>query len=197
MGNVDKARLLYQCDVKNSRGQIINRIFDPKVNALIPVEKVAGADVGLSHSLNITKDLFATTANTDLVNFKKYHYMVLSYAIIADDPSQIDPTQFLAGRRNIKVYSGIPHKTEPELFGTNLNSGYGSGPKLTSLEGRGNGGNVLEFTEETIQQILKDNFAPNPVYIGGAGPVKIKVIDPIKVPKANFELIFREKGLLH
>lgn len=191
--NVDKARLLYQCDVKNNRGQIINRIFDPVVNALIPVEKVAGSDAGITHSLNITQDLFATTANTDLINFKTYHYMVLSYAIIADDPAQIDPTQFLAGRRNIKVYRGIPHKTEPELFGTNLNSGYGSGPQLTRLEGRGNGGNVLEFTDATIQQILKDNFAPNPVYIGGSGPVKVKVIDPIKVPKANFELIFRER----
>lgn len=192
LDNVDKARLMFQCDVKNSRGQIINRVFDPKLNALIPVEKVAGADQGLNHSIHITQDLFATTANTDLINFKSYYYLVMSYAIIADDPQQLDPNQFLAGRRNIKVYRGIPHKTEPENFGTQLKSGYGSGPKLTRLEGRGNGGNVLELSQESIDEIMANNFSNNPTYIGGAGPVNIKVIDPLKVPKADFELIFKE-----
>lgn len=193
LDNIDKARLLYQCDIKNGRGQIINRVFDPKLNALIPVEKVDGADAGLTHSLNITQDLFALTSNTDLVNFKSYYYMVLSYAIIADDPQQNDPNQFLAGRRNIKVYKGIPHKTEPENFGTVLNAGYGSGPKLKRIEGRGNGGNVLEFTKETVDEILKNGWSQYPVYMGGKGPVKVKVVDPLKVPKAEFELIFKER----
>lgn len=191
--NIDKARLLYQCDIKNGRAQIINRVFDPKVNALIPVEKVDGADVGLTHSLNITQDLFATTANTDLVNFKSYFYMVLSYAIIADDPQQTDPNQFLAGRRNIDVYKAIPHKTEPENFGTVLTSGYGSGPELKRIEGRGNGGNVLEFTEATINDILQNGESKQPVYMGGKGPVRVKVVDPLKVPKADFELFFKER----
>ena len=191
--NIDKARLMYQCDIRNGRGQIINRVFDPKLNALIPVEKVAGADAGLRHTLSITQDLFSTTANTDLVNFKSYYYLVLSYAIISDDPSQLDPTQFLAGRRNIKVYRGIPHKTEPENGGTQLSSGYGSGPELTRIEGRGNGGNVLEFSSATIDEILKNGFSANPTYVGGSGPVAVKVVDPIKVPKADFELVFRER----
>ncbi|MBS3914950.1 MAG: hypothetical protein KG003_10645 [Bacteroidetes bacterium] len=190
--NVDKARLLYQCDLYNNRDQIINRVFDPKLNALIPVEKVDGANKGLQHSLNITRDLFATTGNTDLVNFKTYYYMVLSYSIISDDPQQTDPNQFLAGRRNIKVYKGIPHKTEPEQNGTILNSGYGSGPMLKRIEGRGNGGNVLEFSDETIKEILANNWSANPVYLGGQGPVKVKVVDPLKVPKAEFELYVRE-----
>ena len=141
--NVDKARLIYQSDVKNRTGQVINRVFDPKLNALIPVEKVDGANEGLTHTYSIKNDLFSKSANTSLIDFKNYYYMVLSYAIIADDPTQLDPSQFLAGRRNIKVYRGTPHKTEPEKFGTKLNTSYGSGPSLTQLEGRGNGGQII------------------------------------------------------
>ena len=191
--NIDKARLLFQCDIKNGRGQIINKVFDPKLSALIPVEKVDGADKGVSHSFNIQSDLFATTSNTQLVNFKSYYYMVLSYAIMSDDPTLTDPDQYLAGRRNINVYKGIPHKTDPENSGTTLNSGYGSGPKLKRIEGRGNGGNVLEFTQETIDRILDSGYSQFPVYMGGLGPVAVKVIDPLKVPKGNFELYFRER----
>ncbi|MBL7811733.1 MAG: hypothetical protein JNL57_05875 [Bacteroidetes bacterium] len=192
--NTDKARLLFQADMSNGRGMIINKVFDPKLATLIPVIKVEGADKGVLHSYSIKQDLFATTANTNLVDFKPYYYMVLSYAIIADDPTQSDPTQFLAGRRNIQVYRAVPHKTQPENFGTELRSGYGSGPRLTRLDGRGNGGNVLEFSEETIKTIMKDGYAPNPTYVGGAGPVAIKVIDPLKVPKAKFELYFKERS---
>jgi hypothetical protein len=108
--NIDKARLLFQCDLKNGRGQIINRVFDPKLSALIPVEKVDGADKGIIHSLNIKQDLFSSAANTNLINFKSYYYMVLSYAIISDDPQQNDPNQFLAGRRNIQVYKAIQNR---------------------------------------------------------------------------------------
>ena len=194
LDNIDKARLLFQCDVKNNRAQIINKVYDPKLASLIPVEKVDGADRGVQHSFSIKTDLFATGSNTGLVDFKPYYYMVLSYAIISDDPLQADPDQFLAGRRNIRVYRAVPHKTEPENFGTQLNSNYGSGPKLTRIEGRGNGGNVLEFSKETVDEILKNGISNNPTYMGGMGPVAIKVIDPLKVPNAKFELYFKERS---
>ena len=29
LDNIDKARLLFQCDVKNNRGQVINKVYDP------------------------------------------------------------------------------------------------------------------------------------------------------------------------
>ncbi len=190
--NVDKARLLFQCDIKNNRGQIINKVYDPKLSALIPVEKVDGADKGVQHTYSIKNDLFATTANTSLVDFKPVYYMVMSYAILSDDSLQVDPNQFLAGRRNIKVYKAIPHKTEPEQFGTEVQSVYGGGPSLTRLAGRGNGGNVLEFSKETIDEIMKNNYAQKPTYVGGAGPVNIKVVDPLKVPNAKFEFVFKE-----
>lgn len=192
LDNVDKARLLFQCDLKNNRGMIVNKVYDPKLAALLPVIKVEGADGGIQHTWSIKNDLFATSANTQLVDFKPVYYLVMSYAILADDSLQVDPNQFLAGRRNIKTYKVVPHKTEPENFGTELSAGYGSGPVLTRLAGRGNGGNVLEFTKETMDDILANNIASKPTYVGGFGPVKIKVVDPLKVPNAKFEFVFKE-----
>ncbi|MSP57640.1 MAG: hypothetical protein CK532_00745 [Flavobacteriales bacterium] len=193
--NVDKARLLFQCDVKNNRAQIINKVYDPKLATLIPVEKVDGADKGVQHTWSIKNDLFATIANTQLVDFKPVYYLVLSYAILADDTLQLDPNQFLAGRRNIKVIKAIPHKSEPENFGTELNSIYGGGPELMRLSGRGNGGNELNFTKETLKEILEKNVSSKPVYKSGTGPVKIKVVDPLKVPNAKFEFVFKENKI--
>lgn len=194
LDNIEKARLLFQCDIKDGVAQIVNKVFDTKVSAYVPVSKVEGSDQGLTHSFSVKKDLFATSANQSLIDFNSYYYMVLSYAYLSNDPSRSNPEQFLAGRRNIKSYKAIPHKTEPELGGNVLGSYYGYGPKLQTIEGRGNGGNVLEFTKETIDEILKNNKAKSPVYMGGAGPVRIKVVDPIKVPKARFELVMREIG---
>ena len=56
---------------------------------------------------------------------------------------------YIAGRRNIQVYSGIPHFTEAEAGGTLLNAAFGDGVKVTRIEGLGNGSNYLEFTETT------------------------------------------------
>jgi hypothetical protein len=193
LNNIDRARLLFQCDIKDNFAQIINRVFDPKVNAYIPEEMVNGENAGLRHSFSIKNDLFAQTANQALVDFRTYYYMVLSYGVLVDDTLSTEPVQFLAGRRNIQIIRGIPHKTDPENFGTKLNAGYGSGPSLKRIEGRGNGGNVLEFTQETVDEILRNGHAPNPVYMGGNGPVKVKVVDPLKVPKGDFELVLQER----
>jgi len=193
LDNIDKARLLFQCDVQNNRGQIVNQVFDPKLSQMIPVEKVDGADKGVQHTFSIKNDLFATSANTSLVDYKNYYYMILSYAVLSDDTLQIDPNQFLAGRRNIQVYRATPHKTDSENFGTELNSTYGSGPVLKRISGRGNGGMSLEFTEETVKEILATNFVTQPTYMGGFGPVNVKVVDPLKVPTDKFELIFKER----
>jgi hypothetical protein len=190
--NIDKARLLFQADVQNGRDMIINRVYDPKLSQLVPVIMVEGADKGVKHSYSIKNDLFATSASTRLVDFKPYYYMVLSYAILADDSLQLDPNQYLAGRRNIRVIRAIPHKTEPENFGTELNTQYGSGPSLVRLSGRGNGGQVLEFTKETLDEVLSTGYAPNPKYMAGMGPVNVKVVDPLKVPNAKFTLVFDE-----
>ncbi len=194
LDNIDKARLLFQCDLENKRGQIVNKIFDPKLSQMIPVEKVDGADKGVRRTFSIKNDLFATSANTQLVDFKNYYYMVLSYAILSDDTLQQDPNQFLAGRRNIRVYRATPHRNDPQNEGTELRTSYGSGPALMRVSGRGNGGMPLEFTKETIDSILQFGGVAYPKYVAGAGPVKIKVVDPLKIPKNKFQFYFRERS---
>ncbi len=193
LDNIDKARLLFQCDIENKRGQIVNKVFDPKLSQMVPVEKVDGADDGVRRTFSIKNDLFATSANTTLTDFKNYYYMVLSYAILSDDTLQQDPNQFLAGRRNIRVYRATPHKTEPENGGTELQSSYGSGPSLVRISGRGNGGLPLEFTKETVDQILQTGYVAQPKYVAGAGPVAIKVVDPLKIPNNKFQFYLRER----
>jgi hypothetical protein len=105
----------------------------------------------------------------------------------------VDPNQFLAGRRNINIYRATPHKTEPENNGTQLQSAYGSGPSLVRISGRGNGGMPLEFTKETIDEILEWGIAAKPKYVAGAGPVAIKVVDPLKIPNNKFQFYLKER----
>jgi len=188
LGNIEKARLIFQCDIKDDYTQIINKVFDPVVNAEIPVEKVNGANEGLVNTLSIVKDEFSTASNKQLINFKTYHFMVISYAVITNDPLKSDPQQYLAGRGNITSISGIPHKNEAERSGIKLNSSYGSGPKITRIAGKGSACNELEFSQETIESVLANNTISNPTYLGGKGPLNIKIVDPVKVPKACFRL---------
>ncbi|MFM7903009.1 MAG: T9SS C-terminal target domain-containing protein, partial [Bacteroidota bacterium] len=79
IGNPDKVRLVYQCDIKDGVAQLVNFEFDPNLNANVPIEKVNGADKGISHTFIVNQDLFAT-GSTALVNHKTYYYTVLSYA---------------------------------------------------------------------------------------------------------------------
>ena len=95
---------------------------------------------------------------------------------------------YISGRRNIKVYSGIPHINNPENGGTTLNASYGDGVELTRLEGKGNGGLALELTSETVEEILdsEDHRSLSPTYEQGQGPISITVVDPVKVPKGDY-----------
>ena len=113
--------------------------------------------------------------------------MVVSYAAL---PGHRE-LEYLAGRK-IQEFSVIPHNPEPEEGGLKVNGKYGDGPKLVRLEGRGNGGIDLELTEASINEILANGRTQFPEYEIGQGPVNIKVVDPLKVPKGNFELILRE-----
>jgi hypothetical protein len=209
--NPDKARMIAQCDVNNGVAQLVNREFDADLQAEIPQDMTIDAgDDGIVHSFSVKTDAFASGDNR-LVNHKTYYYLVLAYAynryLEYDDetfnpltplaPSNIGQKKpYLAGRKNVRVYSAIPHITSPEAGGTNQPSNYGSGPKLTRIEGTGNGTNILELTQSTEDAIV----AATPVnlggnarmdaiqYEGGAGPVNIKVIDPLNVPLGDFTI---------
>ncbi|MEM9545565.1 MAG: hypothetical protein AAGA77_06305, partial [Bacteroidota bacterium] len=79
LDDIDQARLIRQVDVKNGVNEIYNWFPvpnpDPASNDLVwvPERQVAGADVGIEHSFNVTIDQFANT-DRRLVNHRNYYY---------------------------------------------------------------------------------------------------------------------------
>ena len=203
----DKARLVFRSDINDDVTGIVNQYLDPILGVYTPIEEVpsvlssgviGSVDEGVQFSFQITDDRFAI-GNTKLVNHKTYYFMSLSYGYnraeenaspydvnAADYDGRNQP--YISGRRNIKVYSGIPHINNPENGGTTLNASYGDGVELTRLEGKGNGGLALELTSETVQEILnsEDHRSFFPTYEQGQGPISISVVDPVKIPKGDY-----------
>lgn len=193
-----QARLVAQCDVKNNITQLINWNIDPNLNQLVPMDMTLNSNNnGVFMSFRILEDAFATQ-NRNLINNKEYYYTVLAYG--QNQYQVFQPTSapggqrlpFLAGRRNITTYTAIPHITDPRYNGTVLNAEYGDGPEVTRIEGLGNGGQNLELLPEVTEQILRaPNFSVQfPTYAGGAGPVTIKVVDPVAIPSGDYILAF-------
>lgn len=198
--NPDKARLVAQVDIKDGIGQLVNWTADADLNMPVPQEMVNGGDTGIVHSFRILEDKFST-GDPRLTNFKTYHFMAIAYGYNEYEPYDPDPSKrtgqprpYLPGRKaptgSIRSYSGIPHKPSVENNGTVVNAQYGDGFKITRLEGQGNGGNLLVLTKETRDEVLASPIhrATKVTYQHGRGPVDIKVIDPLKVPAADFEL---------
>lgn len=206
--DLNLVRLVAQFDKKNEVTKLVNYYFDERIGATVPVVEVNGSNNGIQHSFTITQDAFAK-GDTRLVNHKQYYYLAIAYAYnefmpYTDEPSIIggllgQKTPFLAGRKNIKLYTAIPHKT---VNGIQINAAYGDSPEVTRLAGHGNGGNYLDLTPETVEEILSkppasaDNtfgnanypIAYTPKYRENASPISVKVIDPIKVVPSDYEL---------
>ncbi len=189
LDDVSKAREVFQCDLEDDYDVLTNQEFSADVSANIPVLKIRGENEGLSHSVSITEDEFATGSNKSLVNFKTYYYIVLSYAA-----GLSENTPYLEGRKVVE-FSASPRKTEPRFSGSNAQSFYGDGPELVRLSGLGNGGNFLNVKPETEEEIVANNYSKNPVYENAHGPVKVTVIDPLKVPNGEFELTMLENSV--
>lgn len=198
-----KARLVAQCDLKDDVDRIINWEFDAEIGAGVATEKVDGANKGIQHSFRITEDKFAS-GDKGLVNFKRYYFLAIAYAhnnykqYDPDDPTALDgqKKRYIASRKaavgEIKVMEGIPHNPSPEAYGTIQNVAYGSGPKITRLDGIGNGGLTLGLTQASADYIVSNGIMDNPTYKNGQGPINIKVIDPLNVVGGYFECIFRD-----
>ena len=198
LDDVTKARLVAQCDIQDGVSRLINFEFNEDLKAAVPVEKVDGRDEGLVHTFQIKEDAFAQ-GDVALVNYKKYHFMVISYSdnnyrdYNPNDPLFLDGQQlpYLRGRQSctgsIKSYTGIPHKPSP---GTVLNSKYGDTPLIVREEGKGNGGLVVDLTADSEQEILSKNIVTQLKHQKGASPVDVKIVDPLRVPNDDFELRF-------
>jgi len=82
----------------------------------------------------------------------------------------------------------VPHSPNPESGGTVQLAAYGSGVEITRHEGKGNGQTNLDITAASEQDILDNNIASTVTYTAGHGPVGVRVVDPLRVPSADFEL---------
>lgn len=194
--NPERARIVAQVDLKNEIDKLVNLTFDNNLGADVPVLMVDGADEGILHSFNVQEDLFAT-GDRGLVNHRTYYFSVVAYShnnFKDYDPSDPNTQKlpYLQGRRNIKVYTAIPHITAPENNGTTLNSSWGDGPEVVRIEGMGNGGRILEVTDASADIIVQSSFDPNVTYQGRLAPVDVMVADPLLVPAADFEIVFTD-----
>jgi hypothetical protein len=209
------ARLVFQCDVKNNVTSIVNYYFDQAIGASVPVQEVVASNTsnkGIVHSFKLQNDAFAER----FINHKQYYFLAIAYGYnefmkYSDDAGSQVPgisgllgqkKPYLAGRKNIKVYTGIPHIP---IGTTGISAEYGEGPEITRIQGQGNGGNLIDMSDESIAEILTKQPADslsnplgsanypicyNPTYKKGRGPVNVKVIDPLNVKNATYTLRF-------
>lgn len=194
-----KARLIFQCDLKDDIANLVNFEFDPLLGADVPELMVEASNNGIRHTFQVTDDAFAE-GNTRLINYQTYYFSVVSYA--HNEYKPYDPTDpntqkvpYLEGRNNIKVYTAIPHISDPENNGTILNAQYGDGPDITQIEGAGNGGFFLELTDESVATILEDGSDATPTYVGRNAPIDVMVYDPLRIPNANFEVVLYDSSV--
>ena len=199
----DKARVIYQVDIKNG----VNRIFNWETidnptgeEYYVPELQVEGRDQGIQHTFRITDDQFAE-GDRRLVNHRKYYFTAIAYAY--NNYTEFDPKDvvgqrkpYLEGRRNIgdgdnPYYTVIPRPTVDR----NLNTVYGDGAVITRLDGEGNGGVFLDLTPEERNSMVDGSFDGEITYRPGAGPIDVQIFNPRDVQDGEFELRFVDDNL--
>ena len=196
LGDVTKARLIAQCDIENDVTNIVNFTRDPVSGYIVPELKVQGGNEGIRRSFQVKSDAFAQ-GDSRLINHKTYYFMVLAYGYnnylqydLGAESGQDEA--FLSSRKGavgeIPVIAAIPHNNQPGFGGAILNAQYGDGVVLTRIEGRGNGLSEMTLDPTTEAEILNNIRVSECKYLPGMGPVDVKVIDPLALPAADFEL---------
>lgn len=208
--DITKAVPVFQCDVKNGVSRLVNYVQDNTVGGIVPQVMVDGGDKGMISTFRLTEDAFASGEDKRLINNRTYYYVAVAYAYnnyltyaqdVSPSVSQVanylgQKRPYLEGRK-IKRAAGIPNNPVAEHNGTTMQSVYGTGVKLTRLEGQGNGGNLLTLTKASEDAIVTNFFKEEVTYENNNGPVSIKVVDPLNVKPANFTfrlVDYRTKG---
>ncbi|NQX90758.1 MAG: T9SS C-terminal target domain-containing protein, partial [Flavobacteriales bacterium] len=197
LNDVEKARLIATVDVQDGVDVLINYTEDQTMAVPVPELAANGPDEGIQHSFRIINDAFAQ-GDTRLVNHKEYFFIAVAYGYNnyeefnpvtgTGQDEQYKVSRQLGGGGVIRPIGGVPHMSSPENGGTVAQASYGDGVQITRFEGRGNGQNNIDITEESELEILENTYVDQVTYLKGAGPVDIKIIDPLNTIAADFEL---------
>lgn len=195
--DIDRARLVFQTDLRNEISSIFNwnPVDDPNSNdaIFVPQQMVAGSNQGLRHSFRVDEDLFAD-GDRALINHKKYYYAVIAYGFNDFEtfnwrnPESGQPEPYLEGGRNVRIYTVTPRPTVYK----NLNADYGDGVPITRIQGQGSGRNFLEIDEDVRESIANGTFDGEMRFAPGGGPVEIFVYNPLDVVDGEYELRFTD-----
>ncbi len=194
LDNIEKARLVYQTDIKNGVAECFNwtsslNPFDPTDRIWSFTREVDGADEGLSRTFQVLEDQFSPTSDRRLINHKTYHFMVLSYGYNNwrnfNSESEIGQRRtYIEGRDNVQVYSLTPR---PIIY-ENLNAKYADGAAITRISGQGNNGNFLDLKEGEAERMLSADYDGTIKYEEGAGPFEVKVFNPFEIKNKKYRL---------
>ena len=193
LDNPEKARLVFQSDVRNGVDQLVNwrsmphptesgrLIFEPEIQVL-------GSDQGVRKTFRVTEDQFATGDRT-LINHKKYYFTTVAYAFNEFEPfdSRLNTGQrspYLEGRRNIRTYVPTPRPLSYEA----LNASYGEGVPITRLDGVGAGSNFLDLTPATREAIAAGVSDGTLQYRDGNGPIEVRIINPLDIVEGRISI---------
>ena len=193
--DLSKARLIAQFDLKNGIKKIYNWTatadpLDPGFPAYNPILSANGNDTGIAHSLEIKTDAFIQGANNQLINGKKYHFVALAYAY--NNFKNFDKKTGLGQQTSYLESTRIFKNTtaSPKEISNATTCKYGDEFPIKRYDGVGVGGHFLSLTDASREALLLPTFDGTLQYQAGKSPVKVKVYDPSKVQKGDYELTF-------
>jgi len=196
----EKAQLIAQVDVENGVTTIFNWTKQPISNSVpsgsvwIPTLKVKGEDRGIRHTFSVKEDAFAV-GERRLVNHKKYYFAAVAYAFNTYPNLPFDPSTgvgqrngYLPSFRNIFTRTGIPRP----ITDRDQNAQYGTEPIISRLDGGGANSTFLQISEVERTALYDDAAKTEIEYIPGAGPLNVKVYNPLFNKAGEFVLTFRD-----
>ncbi len=198
LDDMEKARIVFQADLKNNVTELFNwqSVTNPNADGetnprqtWFPTSMVTGQNEGIQNTFRVTVDEFAS-GDSRLINHKKYYFMAVAYAyneFAPFNPNNSTLTQarpYLEGRGNVKTYEVVPR---PIIY-QGLNASYGDGAQVTRIDGVGVGGNLVDMEEGMHESILSGDFDGRIVYKDGRGPIDVNIYNPLEVKNGKFQL---------
>lgn len=191
-----KAKLVYQCDLKNNITNIKNWTskYNPMTNMMEFFGKemieVNAANKGIPQSFTITHDAFT---HEKLKNDITYYYCAVAYGYNNYEPFSTNTgvgqdNPYIESTKLKKVYSAKANYKSSIKY-------IESQPNITRLEGVGTGDNFLEIDRNTRDSLFFGTSNGRIKYKTLNSPVKILVLDPALCENGKFELSIFDENL--